>query len=116
MPTYEYIYTDVPQDTIEKVEIFHSMKDEPLTIHPENGRPIQKIISLPNIVIDSKQPKTIGALADKNTQEMMKRGDPRVRPKKKKERPFWRPNKDKPVSVRGKTPQQIEKYIMTGKE
>lgn len=113
MITYVYRYTDT--EDVETVELIQSIKDDSYSTHPENGRPIERVPQMGNLIIDSKQPKTIATLAQKNTEEMIKRGDKRIKPKKKKERPFWRPDKDKPVDVRGKSKKQIDNYIKTGK-
>lgn len=112
MPTYEY--RGLETGTV--YEFFHGMKEPALTNHPENGEPLVRLISVPNISIDSKKPKTIGALAEKNTEEMLKRGDPKIKPRKSKIRPWWR-NKDKVDLSLGKmTAKQKRKYIMEGKK
>lgn len=43
-----YVYEIVPQDPNEvprQIEIRQSMKDEPLTRHPETGEPIRRVVS-----------------------------------------------------------------------
>lgn len=117
MPTYVYhILDESGNPTGETVERFQSMKEDSYTIDPESNRPVRKAITLPNVVIDSKQPKTIGALAEKNTQEMIKKGDPRIAKKKKKKNPWWRDKKDKPLSTKGWSDNQKKKYIQEGKK
>ncbi len=44
MATYIYETTD-PKKPVRQFEIQHSMKDEPLTIHPETGEPIRRVIT-----------------------------------------------------------------------
>lgn len=110
MPIYEYKYTD----TDEVIELFHSMKTGSLSVHPENGRAIERIYSMPGIAIDSKQPKTVGELAEKNTREMVKRGSKRIKKKKPKPRPWWRADKDKPINTSKMSKKQIQHYIHTG--
>ena len=44
MPTYIYETTDETKPA-RHFEIRQSMKDEPLTNHPENGEPIRRVIS-----------------------------------------------------------------------
>lgn len=43
-----YIYETIPQSDDEKPERFEiqqSMKDEPLSTHPDNGKPVRRVIS-----------------------------------------------------------------------
>lgn len=110
MPIYVYKYTD----TGETVEIFHSMKEPTYTTY--NNRPVQKdyLGNLPNTIIDSTVPKTVGALAAKNTEDMMRRGDPRVK-SKKVEQPWWRQSK-KALNVKGWSEKDKERYIREGKK
>ena len=45
MPTY--VYETIPQNTAEKPEYFEvkqSMRDAPLAKHPENGKPVRRVI------------------------------------------------------------------------
>lgn len=50
MPTYEYDVLDGKgEPTGERIEIFQSMKDAPLTTDPESGRPIRRAIVAPNL-------------------------------------------------------------------
>jgi len=46
MPTY--IYQTIPEkegDEVEEFEFVQSMKDAPLTVHPDNGKPIRRVIT-----------------------------------------------------------------------
>jgi predicted nucleic acid-binding Zn ribbon protein len=46
MPTY--VYETIPSsedETPERFEIRQSMRDTPLSLHPESGRPVRRIIS-----------------------------------------------------------------------
>lgn len=110
MPLYDYRYSD----TGEVVELFHSMKTGSLTHHPENGRAIERIYSVPAVAVDSNGPKTVGELAEKNTREMIKRGSKKIKKKNPKKRPWWRPDKDKPINTSKMSKKQIDNYIMTG--
>jgi hypothetical protein len=69
-----------------------------------------------NAVVDSNQPKTIGDLANKNTEDAVKRGE---LPKSALD---WESNRKKKREVKNKakkisemTQQQKTDYIMTGK-
>ena len=65
--------------------------------------------------IDSKQPKTVGDLAQKNTDEKIKRGE--LKPRKEKVRPWWRPKTDKvDTSLAKLSKKQRMNYIATGKK
>lgn len=65
--------------------------------------------------IDSKQPKTVGDLAQKNTDEKIKRGE--LKPRKEKVRPWWRPKTDKVDTGLAKlSKKQRMNYIATGKK
>lgn len=111
MPIYVYRYTDT--DEIETFEILQQMKDDPFITCPESGRPVERIIQSPSIIMDSNKPKTLGSLAQKNTEEAIKRGQ--MAAPKTQENPWWRPNKKKPVDMTGKSQKQVERYIREGK-
>lgn len=107
MPLYSYeILTENNEPTGEIIDIFQTMSEGHLEKDPKTGRKIRKTISCPTILIDSTKPKTIGALAEKNTEEMLKKGDPRVKPPTTKAK--------KKLNIRGWTPRQTERYIIEG--
>lgn len=72
-----------------------------------------RVFTVPNMIMDSKQPKTVGSLAAKNTERMISEG--KLAPPKPKERPFWR-NTDKPVNIDGWSEKQKNRYIYEGKK
>lgn len=118
MPIYEYVVLDKdgqPSELI--VELFQKMADEPLSVHPTTGQRIQRIISRPNIVVDASQPKTIGELAHKNTEEKVSRGELSKTAldyesgKSKRKKAL---NKVKKLGTM--TSKQKTRYIMEGKE
>lgn len=49
MPIYEYEEITESDEEGDRFEIFQAMADEPLTKHPETGRPIRRVISAPAI-------------------------------------------------------------------
>lgn len=118
MITYVYRYTDVP-DEIEQeyCDLLQSIKDDPYTEHPENGRPIERSFHgcNPTVLISPGEFNTFAGVASKNTERMQKEGDPRVAPKEDKT-PWWRKGKKKAYDPSNKTPQQVERYIREGKE
>jgi predicted nucleic acid-binding Zn ribbon protein len=49
MPIYIYEVINEDGSDGEQFEIFQSMADEPLTKHPETGRPVRRVPLAPNI-------------------------------------------------------------------
>lgn len=76
------------------------------------GSEYKRVFTAPNAIIDNNKPKTIGALARKNTEEMVKSG--KIKPKQEKEKPWWRESK-KPIDISGRTSKEISNYVYTGK-
>lgn len=66
-------------------------------------------ISNLSIFVDSTRPKTLGALAEKNTEDKLKRGESIEDPLRKK--PFWR----KSNKINYKVLSNPGKYVQTGK-
>ncbi len=110
MPLHDYQSSDG-----KVLEKYFSIKDQIPQEIEENGVVYRKIFSVPAIIIDSKQPKTIGGLADKNTAKMEKEGKIKRKPKSKP--PWWRPGKAKPdLSLTRMSPAQQARYIREGKK
>ena len=62
MPTY--VYETLPKrkgDPVERFEIWQSMKEDPLTTHPETGVPIRRVliggIGAPESIVDTSDKK-----------------------------------------------------------
>lgn len=109
---YEYRYTDTDDDSEQETfEVYQNMNESALIEH--KGRPCIKVISSVAIVTDINKPKTLGSLADKNRERMIKDGE--IQPTEKPDRPFWRPDNDKPLNFDGKSKKEIERYIKHGK-
>ncbi len=112
MPIYQYAVIDANGHwTDDRFEIFQSMHDKPLSTHPESGLPVERVPFIPRVTIDSNIPKTIGDLAQKNTEQMYKRGDPRVTKTGSKAS-----RKKSKIDINKMSPNQIERYIMTGEK
>jgi hypothetical protein len=109
MPLHDY-----QSDDGHIIEKLFSIKDDiPPTIEVD-GVIYRKIFSVPTIIIDSTKPKTVGALAAKNTEKMVSEG--KLAKKKEKKNPWWRPNKKKAdLSLNRMSEQQKIKYIREGK-
>lgn len=106
---------DYTSDDGDVIEIFCSIKDERPEFLMKSGKRYNKTFSVPNVCIDSKKPKTIGSLAQKNTERMIKEG--KIKKPKEKQNPFWRPNKKKcDVSLANLSEAGKKKYIMEGKK
>lgn len=71
MPTYEYeLLDDEGQPTGTRFEWVQSMKDAPLTRHPETGQPCRRAITLPNIAGKWSDMKTRSSLSNKNLERL----------------------------------------------
>jgi hypothetical protein len=109
MPLHDY-----QSDDGKIIEKLFSIKDDiPPTIEVD-GVVYRKIFSVPTIIIDANQPKTVGSLAAKNTEKMIKEG--KIAPKKEKKNPWWRPSKKKAdLSLNRLSDEKKIKYIREGK-
>lgn len=63
MPTYVYEVVEEDGKGGEKFELFQRMSDEPLKVHPENGKPVRRVIQTPAIA---------GKYAPMNTERALK--------------------------------------------
>jgi hypothetical protein len=82
-----------------------------------NHNTLEKRFSIPAVIMDSSQPKTIGELADKNTERMVARGE------MDKSALDYKANSEKRAKERSHlndlahmTPSQQKRYIMEGKK
>jgi predicted nucleic acid-binding Zn ribbon protein len=50
MPLYVYQVIEPDGSEGEVFEVLQSMSEEPLTAHPENGKPVRRLISAPNTI------------------------------------------------------------------
>ena len=79
-----------------------------------NGKVYKRIFSIPMLaVVGSKEPKTLGALAEKNTEKGIREG--KIKPKKQ-EIPWWRKNKKVDTGLAKLSKKQQERYIREGKK
>lgn len=109
MPLYEY-----RSESGETIEIFLSMKDEKPESIQKNGETYKRVFSVPMMtIVDSKKPKTIGALAEANTKRMLSEG--KIKPKEKYI-PWWRKKAKVDTSLTKLSKKQRERYIRTGKK
>jgi predicted nucleic acid-binding Zn ribbon protein len=70
MPTYIYQIINPDGSDGETFEVVQKMSDEPLSKHPESGRPVRRVIQAPHIAgrwSDAAAKKT---LSDKNLDRM----------------------------------------------
>lgn len=71
MPTYVYeILNAKGEPTGATFEHVQSMKDAPLTSHPETGKPVRRAIVAPAIAGNSSPLKTKGTLSNKNLERL----------------------------------------------
>jgi hypothetical protein len=73
------------------IDQYYSIYDEVPKRIKVNNQYYWRIISKPNLLIDTKRPKTIASLAEQNTNRMRKEG--KLPPAKEKIQPFWRKGK-----------------------
>lgn len=107
MPEYEY-----RSPTGETISIFRSMKGKIPESVKRKGVVYTRVFSLPSVMMEPSKPKTLGALAEKNTRQMVKEG--KIKPKKN-ERPFWRTRDKANLDLAKLSNKGKEKYIRTGK-
>ena len=108
MPIYQY-----QSDAGDIVEIFRSMKGKIPEKITRKKIQYKRVWTTPSVIIDSKNPKTIGGIAEANTKRMVKEGKIKAKPKPKK--PWWR-DSDKPnMNLANLSKKQRESYIRTGK-
>lgn len=112
MPLYDFMCNKCNHTQ----ELFLGMNEQRPTICPKcNQETLVRVFNTFSIGIDIKQPKTIGELADKNTEKMVKEGKlPKSaleydsnRKKKKKMR-------DRVNKIASMNRRQKERYIATG--
>lgn len=48
MPMYVYQVIEADGSPGETFEVLQKMSDDPLTVHPTNGKPVQRILAAPN--------------------------------------------------------------------
>jgi len=67
MPTYVYeLLDEAGEGTGECFELVQSITDEPLTEHPETGRPVRRVPQAPSIAGEMSDLKTRSKLSDSN--------------------------------------------------
>jgi len=72
MPTYVYqvVRPDGSLDESTTFEVVQSMRDEPLTTHPESGRPVRRVILPPMVAGDYTDSATKKKLGDSNLERL----------------------------------------------
>jgi len=99
-------------------EIWLKMSDQKPSDCPSCGEKgcLVRDFSGINAAVDSNQPKTIGDLANKNTEDAVKRGElPKSALDWESNRKKKRAAKDRAKKITSMTQQQKTDYIMTGK-
>lgn len=70
-----------------------------------------RVFTSPDVIIDANQPKTLGSLAEKNTNKMVKEG--KIKPKETKI-PWWRKSKKVNQNLAKMSSTKLKRYIKTG--
>lgn len=70
MPIYVYAVVNPDGSDGEVFEIIQSMKDDALTKHPEDGRPVRRIITAPNVVAEHSTTSENRKQSDSNLERL----------------------------------------------
>jgi len=112
------IYGFVCENCSHKIDLWLKMNDERPDTCPQcnvKGK-LGRDFSGVNVVIDMSQPKTIGDLANKNTEDAVKKGKlPKSALEWESNRNKKRENQKRAKKIASMTQQQKTDYIMTGK-
>jgi len=66
MPTYVYQVIKPDESEGEIFEVIQKMSEPALTVHPETGEPVQRVITAPNLPGNWSDAATKNKLSDKN--------------------------------------------------
>lgn len=66
MPTYVYQIINADGSAVETFELEQKMSDPALTVHPESGLPVRRLIQPPNLPGKWTDRATKNAMSDKN--------------------------------------------------
>lgn len=66
MPTYVYETIEADGRDGPVFEVVQSMKEPPLTTHPETGRPVRRMVCAPNLVLRHGSLQEKQVLSDEN--------------------------------------------------
>ena len=114
MPIYGFIC----ENCSHKFDLFLKMSDEKPDTCPQcnvSGK-LGRDFSGVNVIVEMSQPKTIGDLANKNTEDAVKRGElPKSALDWEANRKKKRENQQRAKKITSMTQQQKTDYIMTGK-
>lgn len=66
MPTYVYEVVGSDGTAGGTFEVVQKMSDAPLTVHPDTGQPVRRVITAPNIAGNWSEGATRNKLSDKN--------------------------------------------------
>lgn len=70
MPLYEYEVIDESGNPVERFEVFQRMDDPALTVHPETGKPVRKVVARPNLAGEHYEKPAGKQLSDKNLERL----------------------------------------------
>lgn len=67
-----YVYEVIEDDGTpgERFEVFHKMSDDPLTVHPENGKRVKRVVTSANIAGNWSDSATKQKLSNKNLERL----------------------------------------------
>lgn len=70
MPTYVYAVVNPDGSLGETFEVVQSMRDDPLTKHPQTGEPVQRVITAPQIVSEHSTASDKRKMSDGNLERL----------------------------------------------
>jgi len=106
---YEYKH----EESGDIIELSMSMKDKIPEFLIKEEKRYNRIWTIPSVIMDNNVPKTVGSLAEKNTEHMLKTG--KLKAPKPKKRPWWRKTEKVNSKLAKLSKKQKETYIQDGK-
>jgi hypothetical protein len=70
MPTYVYAVIEPDGSDGAIFEVVQSMRDAPLTVHPESGKPVRRLVTAPNLSLHWSEGASKNALGDRNLERL----------------------------------------------
>lgn len=70
MPTYVYAMVNPDGSDGAIFEVLQRMSDPPLTKHPETGKPVRRVPTMPNLSLQWSEGVNKGKLSDKNLKRL----------------------------------------------
>ena len=69
MPVYVYEVIEADGSPGERFEVLQSMKEDPLSVHPQSGKPVRKVLLAPNIASKYTPGQTRNRIETRNVEK-----------------------------------------------